>query len=327
MANETPPKPARRAGRRRTPIRAAHRLPEGPVLRVAECAVHLSEPGRVETRDVAAPGHQGEQARRDRPRGRADRHRHRPRPATRPPMWWRCSRPASSPPTASSKRNTARCSTSTARASCSPTRARRSATWWPRAASRSWCCSTSTSTPSTPRSWPTKQARRGRRGQTDHPLRRALSNDRIARARCGPRCRLLGHGARAAAVPATATRSGSGDTTRSTWPRWSARENRPSCPASTCRQPLPPTADLGQALAEATAVLVVVPSQFFAMVLAQDGAAAGPRTRCLPGPPRASIPTPGGCSRGRDGDPRQRPLGVLSGPSFAAEVAGACRPR
>jgi glycerol-3-phosphate dehydrogenase (NAD(P)+) len=99
------------------------------------------------------------------------------------------------------------------------------------------------------------------------------------------------------------------------------RENRAFLPGFDLPANLSPTPGLAQALAEVTAVLVVVPSQFFGAVLAQ----AAPHL----------APGLGVCwaTKGFEPDSGRllstvatetlglRPLGILSGPSFAAEVA------
>lgn len=99
------------------------------------------------------------------------------------------------------------------------------------------------------------------------------------------------------------------------------RENRAFLPGVSLPASLEPVADLGQALEDATAVLVVVPSQFFANVLAQ-------MAPLIPADMGIAWATkgfePGTCkllhevAREITGE---RKLGVLSGPSFAGEVA------
>ncbi len=100
-----------------------------------------------------------------------------------------------------------------------------------------------------------------------------------------------------------------------------ARENRTFLPGFPLPAALLPTADLAAALSDATAVLVVVPSQFFALVLTQMAPLLAPDLGVA------------WATKGFDADSGRllhlvaqeilgpRELGVLSGPSFAQEVA------
>jgi glycerol-3-phosphate dehydrogenase (NAD(P)+) len=99
------------------------------------------------------------------------------------------------------------------------------------------------------------------------------------------------------------------------------RENRTFLPGFPLPDSLLPTADLGSAVEDATAVLVVVPSQFFATVVAQLAPMLPPSLGIAwatkgfePGSGRLLHEV----ALEAAGD---RALGVLSGPSFAAEVA------
>ncbi|MGB5833204.1 MAG: NAD(P)H-dependent glycerol-3-phosphate dehydrogenase [Thiohalocapsa sp.] len=99
------------------------------------------------------------------------------------------------------------------------------------------------------------------------------------------------------------------------------KENRVFLPGALLPPGLEPIADLRGALADATGVLVVVPSQFFSKVLAQmapllpsDLGIAWATKGFEPGTGRLLHEV----ARDVTG---QRDLGVLSGPSFAAEVA------
>ena len=99
------------------------------------------------------------------------------------------------------------------------------------------------------------------------------------------------------------------------------RENRAFLPGPTLPPGLEPVADLGQAVDGATAVLFVVPSQFFAAVLAQvapllpaDLGIAWATKGFEPGTGRLLHQVVLDIAGERD-------LGVLSGPSFAGEVA------
>ena len=99
------------------------------------------------------------------------------------------------------------------------------------------------------------------------------------------------------------------------------RENRAFLPGPRLPDELHPTAALEQAMAGATAVLVAVPSQFFAGIIAQLSPLLPPDMGIVwatkgfePGSARllhAVVLNIAG----------ERPLAVLSGPSFAAEVA------
>lgn len=99
------------------------------------------------------------------------------------------------------------------------------------------------------------------------------------------------------------------------------RENRQFLPGFPLPPSIEPTADLEQALADATALLIVVPSQFFAAVLRQ----AAPLLPAELGIAWATKGFEPGTGRLLHEVAREvagrRDLGVLSGPSFAAEVA------
>jgi glycerol-3-phosphate dehydrogenase (NAD(P)+) len=98
-------------------------------------------------------------------------------------------------------------------------------------------------------------------------------------------------------------------------------ENTAFLPGAPLPRSLKPVADLGSALADATALLLVVPSQFFADVLSQAAplmpaelGIAWATKGFEPGTGRLLHEVALDVAGGRD-------LGVLSGPSFAAEVA------
>ena len=100
-----------------------------------------------------------------------------------------------------------------------------------------------------------------------------------------------------------------------------SRENRAFLPGFRLPPSLLPTADLAAALRDATAVLVVVPSQFFGLVLKQMAPVLAPGLGVA------------WATKGFDPDSGRllhevageilgpRALGILSGPSFAREVA------
>ena len=99
------------------------------------------------------------------------------------------------------------------------------------------------------------------------------------------------------------------------------RENRAFLPGFALPENLEPTADAAAAVADATGVLVVVPSQFFAAVLTHLAPAlpkeigiAWATKGFEPGTGRLLHEVAVAVTGARD-------LGVLSGPSFAAEVA------
>jgi glycerol-3-phosphate dehydrogenase (NAD(P)+) len=99
------------------------------------------------------------------------------------------------------------------------------------------------------------------------------------------------------------------------------RENLAFLPGFTLPDALAPTADLRTALADATAVLVVVPSQFFGAVLQQAAPYLAPdlgvawATKGFEPETGRLLHEVAHASLG------PRALGILSGPSFAVEVA------
>ncbi len=99
------------------------------------------------------------------------------------------------------------------------------------------------------------------------------------------------------------------------------RENRAFLPGFELPNNLTPTADLADALTAAIGVLVVVPSQFFGSVLAQAAPHIAPdlglawATKGFEPNTGRLLSTVAAETLG------PRPLGILSGPSFAAEVA------
>lgn len=99
------------------------------------------------------------------------------------------------------------------------------------------------------------------------------------------------------------------------------RENREFLPGAPLPPTLQPEFDLAAAVAEATVVLVAIPSQFFAEVLVQ----AAPLLRADQGVVWVTKGFEPGTGRLLHEVAREitgpRDLGVLSGPSFAAEVA------
>jgi glycerol-3-phosphate dehydrogenase (NAD(P)+) len=99
------------------------------------------------------------------------------------------------------------------------------------------------------------------------------------------------------------------------------RENRAFLPGAALPASLRPVADLGEALADSTAVLVVVPSQFFASVITQL-APLLPADLGIAWATKGFEPSSGRLLHEVVLDiAGERDLCVLSGPSFAAEVA------
>ncbi|MCG6941214.1 MAG: NAD(P)-dependent glycerol-3-phosphate dehydrogenase [Thiohalocapsa sp.] len=100
-----------------------------------------------------------------------------------------------------------------------------------------------------------------------------------------------------------------------------ARENRAFLPGFPLPASMLPTADLAAALHDATAVLVVVPSQFFALVLRQMAPVLAPGLG-VAWATKGFDPDSGRLLHEVAGDILgSRDVGILSGPSFAGEVA------